>query len=897
MAFEPERYEREVVRPMRGRRTQLTDDDLVRRYAIEPGLDDPADLKAHLKRLRTYWNQTASGPDSRAQVCKRLLAADEELQRRPDVELSNPLWWQEYSLRRDADARRTVAQLATDLKQAYGSTGQLTRTQVKGIADQHPALDPAHIEQAVREAGLRVVDVIDLPTESGLDRAAYRELTQRLRETGVLTVVHLLHPDLNRPFALVQRFAVDQEPVRALDRPTLDERIAKADQAADTPNLRARRAALRVLQTGVRGGADLRVIALFQIVEQLLEGRANSIADSLLIRQATRIGLTQDDAELVVASLPSGSGGGSAGAAAVRDLLASGQLRAAQTAVAALPATDPERTEIVAEIAGLEQQLSRLLSEVEQALRGQREEEAERLITQARRIAEDDADVQTRARRVPLPPPRDLRAVVADSVVQLDWQAPHSAATDIRYRVLRRTDAAPGGPQDGTLIAETDGTAATDVRPPVAQDLHYAVFATSGPGALYSRAATGRTTFVPAVADVTVRTAVDRIIVAWQAHPDVVVVRARRTEARPPRGPEDGVAIAAGSGTFVDRQIREGTEYFYSLVAVYHDEQLREVPSRATVVSASPQAEARPLDGLRVEPVRRRGGSVQMRLTWPVDAGKVRVRYATGLPPWEFGTVVSPTELGRYGREVPGAAERYGVEMVLEADVPAGPFVYVPVTFGSSGAAVGRPVHVGQSEPVRQLHARRTGDRVVVTWVWPDDSGLAEVTWARPDAPVEVRRLTRGAYVDGDGCLLTVGPAGGEVTVRAITVGPAGETRSEPAVDTVSGRAVEVRYTLHRPPGWRNRYSRRRLLQIVADQDCDDVDLTVVVAPGLVMPLAVSPETVAETFEGLAPRRGVPIELSVLLPKVARPYWVRCFVTRPAGVTVIDPPVADLKVS
>ena len=895
MAFEPDRYEREVIRPMRGRRGPLTDDDLLRRYAIEPGLPD---LKAHLRRVRTYWNQTASGPDSRAQVCKRLLAADEELQRRPGVDLTDPAWWRQYAVRRDADAQQTIAQLAADLRQAYTATGLVTRAQVAGAAGQYPELDEARIDQAVRQAGLRVAEAVELPADSGLDRAAYRELDRRLHETGAPTVVHLLHPGLGRPFTLVRRFAVESEPQRRLDAATLDARIAEADRAADSPAQRARRAALRLLQTGLRAGADLRVIALREVVETLAEGRSGGVADALLIRQATRIGLAQSDAELVVASLPTGTAApGTANAAAIRDLLADGRLRAAQSALGALPATDPERAGIAAEIAHLDQELGHLLGEAEQALRDSREDRAERLMAQARRIAGDDEDVRRRAERVPVPPPRELRATVAGDGVRLDWQPPHSAATDLRYRVLRSTGAVPGGPRDGTLVAQTGSTAAADASPPVARDLHYAVFATGNRGASWSRAATAAATLVPAARHVTARAGPDRITLNWQAHPATVAVRVSRTEGRPPRDTADGLPLTAGPGTLVDRQVREGVDYFYALIAVFHDEQHREVPARAVVVSAAPRPEARPLDGLRVEPVGRTGDVVRVRAAWPAAAGTVRIRYAAGRPPWAYGTVLGPADTERYGTGIAGAPEPRGDDLVLEADVPAGPQVYVPFTVGSAGAVVGRAVHAGQAEPVRGLVARRTGDVVTATWVWPADTGVVEVAWQRPGAAAEVFRLTRGGYVDGVGCVLPAAAAGGTVSVRAVAVGPAGEALSDPADATVAPRPLRLRYTLRRPSGLRERLAGGRLVELVADRDCDGVDLAVVVAPGPVKPLAVRPEIVAEAYRDLRLVEGEPLILPFRLPKVAKPFWIRCFVTRPAGVTVVDPPVAELRVS
>jgi hypothetical protein len=225
--------------------------------------------------------------------------------------------------------------------------------------------------------------------------------------------------------------------------------------------------------------------------------------------------------------------------------------------------------------------------------------------------------------------------------------------------------------------------------------------------------------------------------------------------------------------------------------------------------------------------------------------------------------------------------------------------VYVPFAIGSTGAVMGGPVELGQAEPVRQLHAQRTGGTALLTWVWPPGIRLAEVEWAGPDRTRQVRRVSHTQYVDGEGCVLSVGPGGGTATVRAVTVGPTGESCSAPATVTVRGRAIGLSYVLRRPT-WQGRLvraSRRRVIEVTADQDCTGIELAVVVSPGMVMPLSADHGTVVDRFDGLRFARGTPVPLEVELPAgLRRPYWIRCFAIRPDTVTMVDPPVADLKV-
>jgi hypothetical protein len=116
----------------------------------------------------------------------------------------------------------------------------------------------------------------------------------------------------------------------------------------------------------------------------------------------------------------------------------------------------------------------------------------------------------------------------------------------------------------------------------------------------------------------------------------------------------------------------------------------------------------------------------------------------------------------------------------------------------------------------------------------------------------------------------------------------------------VPGRAIALSYVL-RQPAWRARVSggsRRRIIEVTADQDCSGIDLAVVVSLGLVMPLSVEQGSVVDRFDGLRLIRDRPVPLEVELPgRLRRPYWIRCFATAPETVTMIDPPIANLKVA
>ncbi|MFG1780114.1 hypothetical protein ACGFIG_27240 [Micromonospora sp. NPDC049048] len=96
MAFDAERYDREVIKPLRGRHGRLPAGDLAARYAVQPGWT-PQQLVAHLAELREFWRERATGPDSRAEVCRLLIAADDKLRRETGDLMGDPTWWREQA--------------------------------------------------------------------------------------------------------------------------------------------------------------------------------------------------------------------------------------------------------------------------------------------------------------------------------------------------------------------------------------------------------------------------------------------------------------------------------------------------------------------------------------------------------------------------------------------------------------------------------------------------------------------------------------------------------------------------------------------------------------------------------------------------------------------------------
>ncbi|GAB3408088.1 fibronectin type III domain-containing protein [Flindersiella endophytica] len=894
MAFDPVRYEQDVLKPLRRRQGKLPDDLLVR-YAIEPGMSRD-ELNAHLRRIRQLWNQKAGGRTGLAQVCQLLLSADEELRRRPGFDLADPAWWQAQVRSRDQQLKPVYERLVADLRSTYGHATLITRDQLNRIAESLPELGAERVSRAAGEVGLRVIDAVELPTDSGLDRTAYRTLQQELAKAGSRTVVELLHPDLTKPFAIAKGFSVDDEPGRRLDPSTLQDRTQRAEAVADSPAARATKSALGILRTGVRAGADLRVIALCHIVDQLRAERRQGLGEALLVSKATALGVLRDEAALLVASLPAGGDDTAAparGLPQIQDLLNAGSLGDARAVLAAMPTDDPDYAKAKSLVDTAQAELDRLLAGAARAVEQRREEEAERLLDQAARIDSDDEGLDRLRQRVPPAPPRDVSAAAAGSVVRLAWQAPLSRAAEVRYRVVRAEGRAPVHDQDGDLVAETSSTHAEDTRAPVARNLRYAVFARVT-GRIASRPATSPAlVLLPPVTAIDIRARLDQVTGTWQAHSRATEVLVRRGTGSPPKRPGEGKPMPVHGATFTDRDVTEGVEHFYAIAATYRDPSGRQLTSDWTVVSAVPRGAAQPVDDLSVQPLST-GTSTRVLISWS-GAGDVRIRRAEHPPRWQRGDAVSERELAGYGQEVAGMRRVSEGGTTLEADVPIGQYVYSPFAIGGTGAVLGTPVTLGLTSPVTDLRARRAADRVTLTWAWPDGVGMAEVVWTTPEHGRTSRRISRAKYEES-GCKLDVGPGGGAAQVRAIAVGPHGTAVSPEVTATVEGLPARLTYTIARPPGRRGWFSRLRVITLTVDRACPGLVVVFVVAPGSVLPMRPEQGDVLHRheFEPGSTEQVFEIELPERLRK---PYWMRCFVEQPAGVSVADPPVATMKVS
>ena len=313
-------------------------------------------------------------------------------------------------------------------------------------------------------------------------------------------------------------------------------------------------------------------------------------------------------------------------------------------------------------------------------------------------------------------------------------------------------------------------------------------------------------------------------------------------------------------------------------------------------VSGAAAAEPSAAPPLHAAVVGLRAGDVLVRLSWPTpSSGVVRVRRGAGPPPWTAETSIGADQVDRFGAEVPGQPRAEGSQTVLEAAVPVGYQVYVPIAVHGATAVVGRAVGLGLGEPVGRLRPERAGDRVRLVWEWPPDVGLAEVRWTTA-AGTGVERVSRARYDDENGYLVPAGPGGLLASVSTVTVRDATEAVSQPATVEVGAPPARLAYAFRRPP-LPIFPPRKRVLDLTADRDCAGVTLRVVAASGLAMPIDPDSAAIAVESAELAFTAGQRVSIPFEVPAPVhrnRPYWLRCFLLR-GPVTLVDPPITRLE--
>jgi len=878
LAFDEGEYREEFLKRHRGARG--APGDLMARYAITLPATD-AEIAKQVKAVRAYWNKVYTGKTGFAHVAKLCRAEDERLRAEHGAKMETRAWWQARQSDAQQTAEKSIAVMADDLRRRFETLGVVTSAML-GQFGGKLGLTTAQANQAAQRAGLAVIDGVSLPETGPIGN--FDALAKAMAECAAPSVPELVHPG-SGPFRLVERYECLADPRKRLDAVSVEAQRAAAEKLGISATDDARRKALTMLSGALRAGVDLRDVALYQMVT--IAQASTGVSIDLAAKELRECGLEARDAA-IVAVLVAERGGGQGGPAnKVPDLLAAGRLREARAAAMSLPADAGARAEAIQQIEAAQRQLDQLIAAATAALAARDEARAAALLKDAARISAEDAATELAA--VPLPPPADLRAAIEGNEVRLFWRPAAGHDPDTVYAVRRTPQARPiSAPSEGEAVFRDRGDTCADSRAPVARPLLYAVFALGGERPS-SRPATVSITALPPVSDVAAEVGTATVALRWTAHPDA--------EVRVARAGPGGVPVpvrVSGSGCQVSG-LTDGQPQPFEVTAVYRGPDGAELCSAPEQITATPQAQARPVSTLRARPVGT-DGAIRVLITWiPVDNSDVKIVRAEREPTLPFGKIVSFDEMKAVGPQVSGAVAPGGRETGFEAELPPGVHRLVPFSIGGAGIVVGKPATVAVTDPVRHLTVTPFADYATVSWEWPANAQNAEVSW-RVDGEEDVRHVDQGQYRSTGGFQIPLGNGPCHIEVRAV-IAVAGKSFTSPPVsaEITSTAETPIRYVVSNiGPSLGPLGGRKKRVAFIAEQPCSGVRVVMVARQGPVMPTSAA-DGVPILDTQLLPRSGTAEEFKAAVPgSIRKPFWVRCFVV--AGqARLIDPPITSLK--
>jgi len=295
MQFDETRYVRDFIRKQRGARS--LPEDLLARYAITlPATDH--EIAAQIKQVRAYWNKASSGSTFAAQTAKLCRAEDERLRAKHGASLETRDWWERQQAQRRSAAQTAITSLADELRQHYTQLGVVSAGTVEEFAAKL-GIDRADALQAVKQAGLKLVEEVSLPESKPF--RSFEALLKNMSECAVGSVPELIHPG-SGPFSLIGRYSCTNDPGKRLDAVAVEAQSKEADRHAVSATENARREALKILRRACNDGADLREIALYHLVTLAREYVPPSM--TMAAAQLQKAGLERDDVGLQVGQVP-----------------------------------------------------------------------------------------------------------------------------------------------------------------------------------------------------------------------------------------------------------------------------------------------------------------------------------------------------------------------------------------------------------------------------------------------------------------------------------------------------------------------------------------------------------------------------------------------------------------
>jgi hypothetical protein len=857
--------------------------DLIERYAITltPATTD-AEIKAQVDAVRSYWNNIMNGAAGTARTARWCHDQDEALRKEHGPKIETATWWRDAQQANSRQSQEQIVQLAANLRQVFGELGAVTQDALAKAADRR-GLSAAEAGQAAQRAGLSVIDEkkITLPDASPLGGPKFKELLNNLSVCKVATIPELVHPG-SGTFRIVERYECVNDPIKLrLDVVAVQTQLKAAGESNSAAST-ARQSALRKLRDVAVNLQDAQVnrvmrdVALHHLISLVEDAAAPVIAKQDL----ERVGVDATDAGIIAALLAGRQTGRvqESGGDKVRSHLENAELREAVNLLDTL--SDEDKAALQPLVAAKQRELADLLAKAEAAQQSGDEAVAEQHLRDAQLISSEDA--ARRRALLPPPPPVNLRVSGDGPQVMVFWDPGPGHDASTVYAVTRTLDRPPDAPGDGFRVHLGPGTECADPSAPVATTVQYGVF-TVVAGRPTSRPAIKVVTPVPPVRELSATVGIAAVTLSWQVGPEAEVRVTRAASGADP------VSVPVTGNSLRLTGLPDGVPQRFEVVAVYRGAGGAELTSHPEPIIVTPRGEAKPIKTLQATPVQARGGLTEVLATWQqVDSSEVSLLHTAAPPPWPEGHTITREDAGRIGQLVTGHIEVDGKACSMQVTLPGGMHYLTPLSEGGAGTVVGKTRPVAIIPPVTDLVATPFSDYATIAWTWPEAIQLAQVV-ATVDGEETPAVLTHAQYQEQGGARVQLGAGPCKVEVCALLADGSRRFASPPAFVTVQ-RALKtaIRWQVSGAP-----FSRTKKLTFTAEGPCAGVVVGIVAAQGTIMPTRPGDGvTVLETTLNLAP--GVPAEYKAEIPKIKKPYWVRCFIISGPG-RLTDPPVKDMK--
>ncbi|HRC85806.1 MAG TPA: hypothetical protein PK413_09380, partial [Thermoanaerobaculia bacterium] len=280
------------------------------------------------------------------------------------------------------------------------------------------------------------------------------------------------------------------------------------------------------------------------------------------------------------------------------------------------------------------------------------------------------------AAEMPLAAPSELVAERLSTGLRLRWKSVSDKETSgVTYRVLRKRQGMPLGPQDGVLVASVAGPPVDDVQAEAGVPWCYAVYSERSGVLSRTAALSGPHLRLLEVEALEVEPGDRSVLLRWRAPTGCIRVEVERQLV--PAGPASSAApslLTSTAESAQDTRLQNGKTYAYRVVAVYPDPARpgSELRAAAVTVVATPVAPPAPVLDLRAE----RDGN-RLRLRWSkVAEAWVEIRLSTSPVGLAAGTAVPLTSTASWGERLSAAGGE-----ALETRLPGpGRFWLIPLS-------------------------------------------------------------------------------------------------------------------------------------------------------------------------------------------------------------------------